>query len=145
MEERAAAMKERTIFITRFDMERLRNLIDGIRDSRGKIRSDLNELEKELDRANLIDPEHVPADVITMNSRVHLKDLDSGEDLILTLVFPSGADIRENRISILAPIGTALLGYREGDAIEWKVPSGLRRMRVDKIIYQPEASGDYHL
>lgn len=145
MEERAAAMKERTIFITRFDMERLRNLIDGIRDSRGKIRSDLNELEKELDRANLIDPEHVPADVITMNSRVHLKDLDSGEDLILTLVFPSGADIKENRISILAPIGTALLGYREGDAIEWKVPSGLRRMRVDKIIYQPEASGDYHL
>ncbi|MDD2671020.1 MAG: nucleoside diphosphate kinase regulator [Syntrophales bacterium] len=145
MEERAAAMKERTIFITRFDMERLRNLIDGIRDSRGKIRSDLNELEKELDRANLIDPEHVPADVITMNSRVHLKDLDSGEDLILTLVFPSGADIKENRISILAPIGTALLGYREGDAIEWKVPSGLRRMRVVKIIYQPEASGDYHL
>jgi len=138
-------MAERAIFITRFDMERLRNLIDGIRESRGRIRSDLDELEKELDRGKLVDPEQVPVDVITMNSKVHLKDLDSGEDLFLTLVFPSGADIKENRISVLAPIGTALLGYREGDTIEWKVPSGLRRMQVIKVIYQPEASGDYHL
>ena len=72
-------------------------------------------LERELNRAKVVQPAEIPADVITMNSRVHLKDLEAGEDLFYTLVFPSDADFGQNRISILAPIGTALLGYRVGD------------------------------
>ena len=72
-------------------------------------------------------------------------DLDSGEEMTYTLVFPDIADISKNKISILAPIGTALIGYRLGDIIEWKVPAGLRKFKVEEILYQPEAMGDYNL
>lgn len=89
--------------------------------------------------------DEVPPDVITMNSRVKLQDLDSGDEMIYTLVYPSDADTGQNRISILAPIGTALIGYRVGDIVEWKVPSGVKRLKVEEILYQPEASGDFDL
>ena len=78
-----------------------------------------------------------------MNSSVRLKDLDTKKELTYTLVFPSDADAGQNRISVLAPIGTALIGYRVGDIITWEVPAGRRRLKVEKIIYQPEAAGDY--
>ena len=80
-----------------------------------------------------------------MNSMVRLKDVDTGEDVIYTLVFPHDADIHHKKISILAPIGTALIGYRAGDIIEWNVPAGVKRLKIEKILYQPEAAGDYHL
>jgi regulator of nucleoside diphosphate kinase len=78
-----------------------------------------------------------------MRSRVRLKDLVSGETNIYSLVFPKEADFNQGKISVLAPIGTAILGYRKGDTIEWQVPSGLRRLRVDEILYQPEAAGHF--
>ncbi len=87
----------------------------------------------------------IPKDVITMNSQVRLKDLDSGEEVIYCLVFPHAADSKQQKISILAPIGTALIGYRVGDIIEWNVPAGLKRLKIEEILYQPEAAGDYHL
>ncbi|MBA7597315.1 Regulator of nucleoside diphosphate kinase [subsurface metagenome] len=105
----------------------------------------LKELEKELNRGKIVEPEDIPKDVITMNSMVRLKDLDSGEEMTYTLVFPGIADISKNKISILAPIGTALIGYRVGDIIEWEVPAGLRKLKVEEILYQPETAGDYHL
>lgn len=80
-----------------------------------------------------------------MRSKVRLKDLVSGEARIYSLVLPSEANFSEGKISVLAPIGTAILGYKLGDTIEWPVPSGLRRLKVDKIIYQPEAAGHYGL
>lgn len=80
-----------------------------------------------------------------MNSMVRLKDLDSGEEMTYTLVFPDMADISSKKISILAPIGTALIGYKVGDSIEWEVPAGIRKLKVEEIVYQPEAAGDYHL
>jgi regulator of nucleoside diphosphate kinase len=61
------------------------------------------------------------------------------------VVFPSEADSEQGKISILAPVGTALLGYRVGDTVEWKLPGGLRRLKIERILYQPEAAGDYHL
>jgi regulator of nucleoside diphosphate kinase len=76
---------------------------------------------------------------------VSLIDLDSAEEMVLTLVFPRDADLNQDKISVLAPIGTAVLGYHVGDTIEWEVPDGTRRLEVRKIIYQPEASGDYDL
>jgi len=66
-------------------------------------------------------------------------------EMLLHLVFPSEADFKLGKISILAPIGTALIGYRAGDTVEWKVPAGIRRLRIDEILYQPEAAGDHHL
>ena len=133
------------IYITEPDYERLSGLIEITRGRNGVDGEYLNKLETELDRAEIIDPKHIPADVITMRSKVRLKDLVSGEANTYSLVFPIEADFSEGKISILAPIGTAILGYKEGDTIEWPVPSGLRRLRVDKIIYQPESAGDYEL
>lgn len=80
-----------------------------------------------------------------MRSTVRLKDLESGKEMIYSLVFPDEADVEQGRISVLAPVGTAMIGYRGGDTIEWEVPSGLRRLKVEEVLYQPEASGDYHL
>jgi regulator of nucleoside diphosphate kinase len=95
--------------------------------------------------AETVAPAEVPADVITMRSKVRLRDLNTGEEMIYTLVFPTEADSGNGKISVLAPIGTAMLGYRVGSLIEWQVPSGLRRIKVEEILYQPEAAGDYNL
>jgi len=138
-------MADRTIHITKYDMDRLTELIDGLRLSPKTNQANLDLLEKELYRAVLVDPPNIPRDVITMNSKVIISDTESGEKTTYTLVFPSAANISENKLSIMAPLGMALLGYRTGDIIEWPVPSGVRKLKVDKIIYQPEASGDYHL
>jgi len=139
------AMAGRTIHITRYDMDRLLELIDGLRSTPKAGKLDLDLLEKELNEAILVDPERVPEDVITMNSKVNVTDIESGEKMTYILVFPSEANISKNKLSILAPLGMALLGYRKGDIIEWVVPSGIRKLKVDEILYQPEAAGDYHL
>ena len=137
-------MKKRTIYLTEFDFERLSALIKGAnRKNRDKLH--LQELAEELQQGEVVSPTEIPKDVITMNSQVRLKDLDSGEEVIYWLVFPHAADINHQKISILAPIGTALIGYRAGDIIEWNVPAGLKRLKVEEILYQPEAAGDYHL
>lgn len=137
--------EERAIFITEYDLARLEELLEKVSTEDSRDSKHLNELEDELLRAEVVEPRNIPADVITMNSQVCLKDLDSGEELVYTLVFPNDARLEENRISILAPVGTALLGYRVADTIKWKVPGGIRRLKVKKILYQPEASGDFHL
>jgi regulator of nucleoside diphosphate kinase len=80
-----------------------------------------------------------------MNSRVLLLDMDSHEEMEYTLVFPQDADPAQGKISVLAPIGTAMLGYREGDVFSWQVPDGMRRLKVQKILFQPEASGNFDL
>jgi regulator of nucleoside diphosphate kinase len=83
----------------------------------------------------------VPRDVVTLSSRVRIRDLASGEIAIDTLVSPEEANISRNRISVLAPIGTAIFGYSAGDVIEWKVPGGTRKLRIEEVLYQPEATG----
>jgi regulator of nucleoside diphosphate kinase len=105
----------------------------------------LKELEAELERAVIVDINKIPKDVVTMNSKVCLKDMDTGKDESYHLVYPEDADIEQNKISILAPIGTAIMGYKVGDIIEWQVPAGLRRLKIKKILYQPEAEKEYHL
>jgi len=138
-------MKERAIYMTEFDMERIQKLVDGTRAWSKKDREFLQNLEEELDRATVVSPQEVPADVVTMNSQVRVQDLDTKKEMVLRLVFPSDADYESGRVSVLAPIGTALLGYRAGDTVEWKVPSGVRRLKIESVLYQPEAAGDYHL
>ena len=134
--------KATTIYITEFDYNRLSGLIDRARERNGDDREYLNKLETELDRAEIVDPKDIRADVVTMRSKVRLKDLVSGESNTYSLVFPTEANFAEGKISVLAPIGTAILGYKRGDTIEWPVPSGLRKLEIEEILYQPEASGD---
>jgi regulator of nucleoside diphosphate kinase len=138
-------MAGRTIYITKFDMDRLLELIEGVRSSPKHNKVNLDLLEKELYRGILVDSACVPKEVITMNSTVSVTDTESGEQMTYTLVFPYAANIAENKLSILAPLGMALIGYRKGDLIEWSVPSGVRKIKVNEIIYQPEAAGDYSL
>jgi regulator of nucleoside diphosphate kinase len=138
-------MTERKIHITEFDNKRLRDLLGEARYSEYRGSEYLDDLKQELDRAMIVDPKKVPPDLVTMNSQVRLEDLETGEEMVYTLVFPEDADHTHNKISILAPIGTAMLGYRVGDIFEWKVPEGLSKMKIKEILYQPESSGDYHL
>jgi regulator of nucleoside diphosphate kinase len=102
-------------------------------------------LEAELLRARLVEPEDVPADVVTMNSRVRFRVLNSDEVFTLTLVYPKDMDDSGAKISILAPIGTALLGLSQGDEIDWPKPGGGQvRVRIEQVAYQPERTGAYH-
>jgi regulator of nucleoside diphosphate kinase len=138
-------MSGKPIRITEFDLERLRKLLQDAQYTEYRDSEYLERLQLEIDRAEVVAPEDIPSDVITMNSTVSLLDLDTGEEEIYTLVFPEDADLEQGKISVLAPIGTAMLGYEVGDVFEWEVPAGKRKLRVKKILYQPEASGDYDL
>ena len=103
----------------------------------------LKNLKEELNRAIIIEPHQIPPDVITMRSTAILRDVDTGEEMNYTLVFPEDADLEQGKISVLAPIGTGMLGYRVGDTFEWDTPSGKRVIHVERIIFQPEAAGDF--
>lgn len=133
-----------TIYLTELDYKRLVDLSQAQRQSNGNAPS-LSKLGEELKRAKRVASEEIPSDVITMNSRVLLKDLDKGTEIEITLVYPKDADIQSRRISILAPVGTAILGCKEGDVVEWPVPSGTIHYKVVKVLFQPEATGDYFL
>jgi regulator of nucleoside diphosphate kinase len=134
-------MARRNILITDVDRRRLGTLIERATNVGLTDRRYIEDLERELERATAVDPGDVPRDVITMNSTVRLRDLDTGDVETYTLVYPAQADVNENRISVLAPIGTAIIGYRVGDVITWPVPSGFVRLRVEEILYQPEHAG----
>lgn len=134
-------MSERSIFLTAEDRKRLVALLE--RPIAAWDRDDVRELVVEIQRASVVPAAEIPAEVITMNSRARLLDLDQGTTLEYTLVYPQDADFAEGKISVLAPIGAAMLGYRVGDEIEWIVPGGLRRLRVEAVLYQPEAAGDF--
>lgn len=129
------------VIITEADQARLKKLIYD--EAHHGTDQTMQDLEREITRAKVVDSYTVPREVITMNTKV-LLDLGE-EELEVSLVYPPEADLASNRLSVLSPIGTAILGYKEGDFIEWKVPSGVAGIHVKKVIYQPEAAGDYHL
>jgi regulator of nucleoside diphosphate kinase len=136
---------DRKIYITELDKMRLEELIEVAEAVDGRHRQNLEALADELDKAEVVPSREVPPDVVTMNSKVVLRDIDTSEEMTYSLVFPRDANLEAGAISILAPIGTAILGYAVGDVIEWPVPSGIRRIRIERILYQPEAAGDLHL
>jgi len=138
-------MATRKLYITEFDKSRLEELIGVAEEFGHQDREDLQDLAEELANADVVPSKNIPADVVTMNSKVALRDLNTSEEMIYRLVFPGDANIDEGAISVLAPVGTAILGYTKGDIVEWPVPSGMRRIRIEDILYQPEAAGDYHL
>ena len=137
-------MAERKIFLTDYDRSRLEELLKAA-STRGHKRKDLESLAEELDQAEVVSPEDMPPYVVTMNTKVVLRDVKTLEKMVYTLVFPKDANIEAGTISVLAPVGTAILGYAKGDIIEWPVPSGVRCIRIEDILYQPEAEGDFHL
>lgn len=131
------------IYITDDDKKRLLILIKSNTDRSAA--PYIKELEKEVLRAEVVSPKEIPENVVTMNSKITFQFIDSDDEMTYQLVFPEDANIDKGMISVLAPIGTALLGYRVGDVIEWQVPAGMTKVKIKKIHYQPEAAGDYHL
>lgn len=139
------SLLQNKIVLTEFDRERLLGLVEVLRErSKGDVEH-LDVLEDELERAEVVDPKEIPANVVTMNSKVQLVDLETRDELSVTLVFPGTADTKEGRISVLAPMGVALLGSREAEELSWKTPSRVRRLRIERVLYQPEAAGNYNV
>ncbi len=138
-----SAAKSMKIFVTELDKKRIEKLLDKMIEIKVSKDAAVKKLENELDRAVVVESGQIPPDVITMNSKAVLQ-LD-GEDLEVSLVYPDEVDLDEMNISIFSPIGTAILGYREGSAVEWEVPSGISKIQIKKILYQPEAAGDFDL
>ncbi len=128
------------IVITQFDYDRLQKLLAKKKPLDAFDRTLLTELEK----GKIVAPEAVPPEVITMNSEVRFID-ESSKPLTYWLVFPEDADMASGKISILSPIGCALLGYKVGDTIELTAPGGTRKLVVDAIIHQPEREGNFDL
>ncbi|MGN6186299.1 MAG: nucleoside diphosphate kinase regulator [Thermoanaerobaculia bacterium] len=133
-------MTREQILITREDKKRLQRILPRLAGGEYADREDLVMLADELDRATEIEPNDMPSDVVTLNSTARVTDLESGESRDYTVVMPGEANYETGRISVLAPLGTALLGYRVGDEIEWEVPRGVRRLRIDAVLFQPEAA-----
>ncbi len=132
-----AADQAGDIYITEIDQERLRNLVALEQVSA------VFELEHEIERAIVVDPAQLPRDVVTMNSRALLQ-LDD-EEMEVALVYPEDADEGVGKVSICSGIGTAILGYREGDVFDWRTRDRTCRIRISRVLYQPEAAGDFHL
>lgn len=132
------------VVITAADYQRLKDLIRAARTA-WRYGAYVNALERELRRARIVPPERVPGDAVTMNSRVRLRDLEIESRVIYTVVYPQQADGEEDKLSVLSPLATAILGNRVGDVVRCCVPSGTRTVKIDRVFYQPEAAGDYHL
>lgn len=132
------------IFITSIDHDRIKKTLGAITKGAVSPSKSAKGLESELRRAVIVDPTRISSDVITMNSRAVI-ELNGEEEMEVSLVYPTEADPANKKLSILSPIGTALIGYKEGSVIECDVPSGKTKIHIKKVIYQPEAAGDYHL
>jgi regulator of nucleoside diphosphate kinase len=131
------------ITISSLDVARLERMLDSLGSNQFPNRDDL---QTELDRANIVEPQEIPPDVVTMNSTVTFRVESSDSEFSLTLVYPNDTGDGTGKISILAPVGSALLGLREGDEISWPKPGGgLLLVRILKVTYQPERSGDFKL
>lgn len=133
------------IIINRLDYARIKKCINDARQFKSITESELQKLVNELESAVIMEPEAIPANVVTMNSIVKLSFSNNNKQVQFQIVYPDQANFRENKISIFSPIATALIGYKVGDEIEWIVPAGLTKMKIEEIIYQPEAAGDYNL
>lgn len=135
-------MSRPAIILNELDAERLDALLEQAAYASSPVAEALN---AELDRAEMRSPEDIPADVVTMNSRIRFRDLASGEDHVRTLVYPVNLKDSNDQISVMAPIGAALLGLRVGDNIVWTLPNGNQtHIEVLELQYQPEAAGEYH-
>lgn len=135
-------MTRPAIIINEFDAEHIDRLLEQPAYANSPVADALND---ELDRAQMLAPEAMPHDVVSMNSKVRFRDLTSGEERVRTLVFPAQATDSATQLSVLAPVGAALLGLKVGTSIHWELPGGASaHLEVLELLYQPEAAGEFH-
>jgi len=133
------------IIVNRLDYVRIKNCINDAKQIKSINSAEAGKLLNELNSAKIVEPEAIPSNVVTMNSIVKLSFLNSNKPVQFQIVYPDKADLKNQKISIFSPIATALIGYKVGDEIEWLVPAGLTQLKIEEIIYQPEAAGDFNL
>lgn len=135
-------MSRPAIIINELDAERLDSLLEKPQYAKTPVAEMLN---AELDRAEMCNPADMPADVVSMNSRIKFRDLTSQEEFVRTLVYPANLTDSDNQLSVMAPVGAALLGLRVGDSINWDLPNGNKtHLEVLELQYQPESAGELH-
>lgn len=139
-----SATAERAPLITDADYDRLNHLAESPRHRSG-LGAALANLKGQLSRKTVVPTTTVPKSVVTMNSEVRVRDPKSQEVETYTLTYPDASDITDGKLSVLAPMGAALLGAREGQVVTFQTPGGVRRLKIVKIVYQPETAGDFHL
>lgn len=133
-------MNEEAILITEKDLLRIQHILSFQKSN------DFENLELELERAKIISDDQVPADLVTMNSKVKFLNIQDDKEMVITIVYPSDANFAEGRISVLASIGSALIGLRVGQEINWQFPNGkTKTLKILDVLYQPEANEDWHL
>ena len=133
------------IIMNRLDYVRIKKWISDAKQSKTLSDTESAKLLNELESAEIMDAHNIPPEVVTMNSVVKLTFQNNNKQVQFQLVYPDQANVKENKISIFSPVATALIGYKAGDIIEWIVPSGLTKIKIEDIIYQPEAAGDFDL
>ena len=126
-------MRQRPIIVSERDARQLRALLRYRSEASFRDQAHLGKLKADLERAIVLRAEEMHGDVITMQSHVQVRDLANGERSNYELVFPFEADVAARKISVLAPLGTALLGFREGDEVEWQMPGGIRQLRIERV------------
>ena len=133
------------ITLSTLDYQRIYKSINEAEESKTISENEAKSLAAELEQVKIVKPEEMPHNVVTMNTKVKITFANTAKQIELMIVYPQDADIKNNLISIFSPIAAALIGYKEGDTIDWIVPSGPTRITVDKIVYQPESAGDFDL
>ncbi len=134
-------MKE--VIITKQDFNRIHRAITAAKATNSIKKEEAEKLLAELKNAKIVEPENIGGDVVTMNSIVKIHFQNNKSSMEFKLVYPSEANIKEKKISIFSAVAAALIGYRVGDEIDWLVPSGMTKIVIDEIVYQPEAAGDF--
>ncbi len=133
----------KNLIVSSLDSERLRERILDARAKTG-LTKELQALLNDLNSAKVMEPHKIPSDVLTMNSEVKLSYLNNGKSMQIKIVYPEEADVKKQKVSIFAPLAVALLGSKKGDIVSWSVNNVAVRVKIDDIVYQPEAVGDYN-
>ena len=133
------------IIISKQDSTRIHNAIRDAKLKNTIKKEDAEKLLAELHSAKIVPSAEVPKDVVTMNSIVKIHFENNTKPVQFQIVYPEQANMKENKISIFSPVASALIGYRVNDEIDWVIPSGMTKIIIDEIIYQPEAAGDFDL
>ena len=134
-----------TITLNSLDLTRIQTCLKEAMQVNAISKMEAATLIKEIQSASVVDPESIPSNVVTMNSIVQISFLNTKKTVEFQIVYPHQANVKENKISIFSPIATALIGYKAGDEIDWVVPAGITKIKIDAIVYQPEAAGHYNV
>lgn len=138
--------KNAAIWLTNYDLGQLRHLIADLTQRARGMQAGVDALEEILDLGRVVPPQDIPQDIVTMNSKVVFEDLESREQREAVVVYPQDADPQSGKISVLSPVGIALLGLAAGAETELPLPHGrTARIRIREVSYQPEAHGEYAL